>query len=447
MTTLVRTAVSVLAVVAVAGVAGCPAAVVDNEGEGESGAGEGEGESGVGEGEGEFVVGEGEGEGEGAQSEGEGEGESVVVDCDASDIVSGVLGPAPGEVFWQQLGLGGFATGEAALLVLPDGSRVLVDVGNDSHDDDVLDALDEHFAADAGDHHIDAIVLTHHHADHEGALTSLLQDLDVDTVIHRGFVDVTPAANEDLVVEVCDALDGGAQDGALCERSASGCALATLQAPPTSCALPRDVVPGVDIVGADGFFGADSFSRDVHAFLADDSNGENARSVVAVVRHGAFRMVFAGDLTGGGSDTDDVEGFAVSRLGADVAGGVDVLHLSHHARHTSSSQVWLDGLLPNDGHPRTAIAGISTAHINSPHQEVTDAVLDGRLNGGGFWSTGVAVGGVASAGSADVVDAGGGSIRLRTEAGGDRVLVQAVDDNGVVLRTQQITTSRACQPR
>src|SRR5690349_7786688 len=42
------------------------------------------------------------------------------------------LRPTAGELFYVQLGLGGLSTGEAALIVGPDGTRVLVDVGNDS---------------------------------------------------------------------------------------------------------------------------------------------------------------------------------------------------------------------------------------------------------------------------------------------------------------------------
>jgi beta-lactamase superfamily II metal-dependent hydrolase len=82
---------------------------------------------------------------------------------------------------------------------------------------------------------------------------------------------------------------------------------------------------------------------------ADDSNGENARSVTAVLAHGSFRMILAGDLTGGGSDTDDVEAFYLPRLPrvSDLdARGVDVLHASHHGRNTSSSAAWIDALLP-----------------------------------------------------------------------------------------------------
>jgi hypothetical protein len=321
---------------------------------------------------------------------------------------------------------------------LPDGTRFIIDVGNDSHSDDVAEAAVAFF----GDRHVDVVLLTHHHADHEGGLADVLDELDVDLVVHRGYTDLTNAANADVVEALCDAR-ATVDQLEVCVTTRGGCDATSAEAPASSCpGLGRTFGAGaLALLAANGTtVDGVEYRTVVGPLLTDDSNGENARSIVAVLAHGAFRAVYAGDLTGGGSDTDPVEAFLVEQLGPRLP-AADVLHLSHHARDTSSSTAWLRALLPDDGRPRTALAGISTAHVGSPAGSVIENVVP-RLHGGSVFVTRVAPGGDSS----DVVSAEGGSIRVRTEAGGARYLVQAVSDNGDVLRTRRITSGNRCTP-
>jgi hypothetical protein len=98
-------------------------------------------------------------------------------------------------------------------------------------------------------------------------------------------------------------------------------------------------------------------------------------------------------------------------------------------------------LLPADGRPRTAVAGISSAHLGSPHDSVVQQVVD-RLQGGRLFVTRVATGGSATA----VVNADGGTVRVRTTGGGDAYVVQAVGADGNVRSTLQVTSAAACIP-
>jgi hypothetical protein len=98
-------------------------------------------------------------------------------------------------------------------------------------------------------------------------------------------------------------------------------------------------------------------------------------------------------------------------------------------------------VLPDDDRPRTALAGISTAHVGSPAGSVIESVVP-RLHGGNVFVTRVAPGGSGDG----VVSADGGSIRVRTEGGGARYLVQAVDDHGDVVRTLRVTSGTGCTP-
>lgn len=348
---------------------------------------------------------------------------------------SAPLRPAPGELFYAQLGLGGLALGEAALVVGPDGTSVLIDAGNDSHADDVRAAVVDLTGRSAIDH----VLITHFHADHGGGLADLLAELPLTgALIHRGLTDLHPAANADVVTGLCSTLaDHPGAERAMCTAATRPPCAADAWVgtyPAIACdglgaALALGGGAELEIVAGNGTIGVEAIAP----LRTDDGNGENARSLVAVLRHGAFRMLVAGDLTGGGSDTDDVEGFYAPRLPG-LARGVDVLHLGHHGSDTSSSDAWLDRLLPADGRARTAIMGVSTAHLGLPRASVLDAVTAGdRLGGGAMWTTRVAPGGASTAA---LRDADGGRILIATLDGGAAYAIQAVDTNGDVLATQ-----------
>lgn len=353
--------------------------------------------------------------------------------CASRSISSPPLTPLMGELFLAHIGLEGLSIGEATVAQLPDGTRVLIDVGNDSHARDVIAAVDSFFGART----IELMVLTHHHADHEDALPDILDALSVGTMVHRGLTDFTAAANETTVGRVC-AARARTTEVELCTNGLRACDTAAWSVAATGCpGLPYTAGFGaLEILAANGT--ANGMS--LRPLLTQDNNGENARSLVGVLKHGAFRYVFAGDLTGGGSNTDAVEAFMVSQLGARLP-PADVLHLSHHARDTSSSTPWIEHLLPADGRPRHAVAGISSLHVGSPHALVVRAV-EPRLNGGGLFVTRVA----ATGESTGVIDARGGTVRVQTFGGGAGYLIQAVDDTGTVIATHEVSSAGGCVP-
>lgn len=362
---------------------------------------------------------------------------------------SAPLTPAPGELFYAQIGLGGFSLGESALLVGPDGTVVLIDAGNDSHDDDVAAVL----AALTGDTRVDHVVITHFHADHGDGLADLLGRVTLSgRVVHRGFTDLTDAANDATVESLCGELAARPSAAApLCAAAAPApCdpAAWTGTYPAVACdgLSAHDLALGsgarVDFVAANGFIGGERFESAVGPIRTDDGNGENARSVVAVVSHGPFRMLLNGDLTGGGSDTDDVESFYAPRLAEVPAAGVDVLHAGHHGRNTSTNATWVARLLPSDGRSRNAVMGISTAHLGSPHAEVLSNLLDGdRLGEGRAWATRVATGGATAPG---LVHAGGGLVVVATAEGGAAYFVQAIDSSGALIESRAYRSVGAC---
>ncbi len=314
-----------------------------------------------------------------------------------------------GELVIEQIGLTGEAIGEAALVVGPDGTTVLIDVGNDCHADLVIEALERHAAGTEVDH----VLLTHYHADHIGGFDELFEfSLDGDRapvsvreqVLTRGMVDIgAGGANRRELESVCTWADAHADRfGALCEGDTAPCGASAPGGPWLASSCPGLGGALASIPLGEGasltVFAVSGWAPDEEGFVSRihdvddrlDDPGENGRSMVGVIRHGDFAMVFGGDLTGGGKDTPDVEAAVVAsaeREGHPVPpGGVDVVKLNHHGIDSSTGEAWLEWLLPGDGQIRHALVGASSAYLSAPAPAVVERTVP-RLGGGSIWVT------------------------------------------------------------
>ncbi|MBI4125141.1 MAG: MBL fold metallo-hydrolase, partial [Deltaproteobacteria bacterium] len=197
------------------------------------------------------------------------------------------------EEAWAKIIVLDVGQGDAALLIAPSGEALLIDTGPPERGEAaVLAVLSEQSVEQ-----IPYLFISHHHEDHDGSLSALLDNPLFDTA------------------QVIDP-----------ENAEVG---ATLRLGPLS----------IQILGANGQIGGE-------IFLNEEQRGdENALSVALMIEYGAFRYLTSGDLTGGGGDppyeTVDLE----SPL-ADLAGDVDILHVNHHGSHTSTNQNFLDGVTP-----------------------------------------------------------------------------------------------------
>ncbi|MBL8937386.1 MAG: MBL fold metallo-hydrolase [Archangium sp.] len=408
----------------------------------------------------------------GTASAGGASGGGTVVDG-GNEVDAGVLkgpfdagvappGPVRGELTYWQLDLPvGIIpkTGEAGVLVGPDGTIVVIDVGNSNHDDEVRAAVRElntqwltparGYPRTRAPLEIDWMILSHFHADHIGAFEALVTTDPLTItggVVHRGFVDVGGGTNASDFTAMCNKLRGplAAKNVSLCTAAPESACTISTRAQATGCPglLRGDLSRADDDAAMEPSFislgdgarlellGANGYAvqgRSVMAgptFGVTDTNEENGRSVVGLVRHGAFRFLFAGDLSGSGASTEpDVESFIISSNAATLGAlGVDVAHANHHARKTSSNMNWVQAAAPVDGKARNVIAGINTAYVNSPHQETLDAWLTGnRLGDGRFVVTKRA----PAAGTSPLLVDVNGRLVFQTVQGGDGYWLQA----------------------
>lgn len=390
-----------------------------------------------------------------------------------------VIRPAAGELTIIQLALPAGITvrmGEAALIVGPDGTLVLLDVGNSNHDDEVRAAVRElntlyltperGFAARAP-LQVEWVVITHVHGDHAGAFRDLFVATDeplevVHGVVHRGLVDLGGGMNTNDYQELCGGLRGALADReiALCSADeAAPCDFAALGHPHVASACDGLFAGDLSVGGDDGapsfielgggaritLIGANGYASDGERAVAtspfghDTGDEENARSVVGIVEHGDFRYHFGGDLHGRASDGPDTESHLVAIAGPAYYDslGVDVIHAHHHARRTSSNATFVGAAAPADGRSRNVVAGINAAHLGSPFPEVLEAWGGGgRLADGGIWVTEVTAGGATS----DELVIADGPVIVQTIQAGLGYRVQAA---GLALTSRAFRSVRA----
>ena len=202
--------------------------------------------------------------------------------------------------------------GQATLVVSPSGQTLLIDTGWTGFSGRDADRIAE-AAKHAHVKHIDTVLITHHHSDHEGGVPNLLQRLPVNQFLDHG-----------PTVETGEA-----------QLKTYRAYQAAMESHKHNVIKPGDTIPvkGLDVTVL--VAGGEHIKRggEVNPFCAGiprkEETGENTQSAGVLVQFGKFRFLDLGDLT---SDKELALLCPENRVGK-----VDLYLTTHHGAESTKA--------------------------------------------------------------------------------------------------------------
>lgn len=232
--------------------------------------------------------------------------------------------------------------GEATLIVSPTGKTLLIDGGEPGDGSTYIVPLFRQL----GITQLDYMVATHYHSDHYGGLSEVAAAFPPMVAYDSG--NLTAPSNDPnftRYVQTIGAVRQTIRPGTVVDLGGGARA--------TCIVVNGQLISGgrVVITGRQ-----DQFDQ-----------WANSASIGLLVQYGNFDYFVAGDLTGGGINTTDVETTV-----AQLVGDVDVLQLNHHGSRTSSNPTFLTALKAEIG-----IVQLSGADgVRLPTVEVIDRFIN-----------------------------------------------------------------------
>jgi competence protein ComEC len=239
----------------------------------------------------------------------------------------GCVSPRPRELRVTFLDVG---QGDACILESPSGKVLVVDAGGVLHDgeDDQGRRIVAPYLRFRGQNGIDAMILTHPHADHIGGGISLLRRFPTHEVMDDGVDEDHP--------QVSDLIGQAVKSGSQILLARRGQTFDFGDGVVAEVLGPSDTLAGA---------------------------GANNASVVLRVRFGRTAFLLTGDA-------EAPEEREIVNSGQDIA--CDVLKVGHHGSRTSSTQEFLAA-----AHPKIAVISVGKRNLyNHPSPEVVDRLLD-----------------------------------------------------------------------
>ena len=308
--------------------------------------------------------------------------------------------------------------GNAALVVLPDGTTILVDAApaGDAVGQDIARALTP------GPVHLDYALFTHFHSDHVGGLADVATRASIGRVIDRGDVYLRPPDDDPTYARY---------RAAIASRAIPREAIRVGRADQLVAVRDRRAFPTVEIraVAANGEVWTghgDDTARifpPLASLAAEDRPSENMCSIGLRLRYGRFDFFTGGDMPGvpdaGAPAWQSVEA-AVAR----AIGPTDVHVVNHHGSIDPESETFLTTL-------RSTVLILPSWSATHPSQDVLKRMLAPRLYPGtrDIFATTMLEATKESIGArAAQLAADHGHIVVRVEEGGERFRVLVLDE-------------------
>ncbi|OYZ24308.1 MAG: hypothetical protein B7Y39_01245 [Bdellovibrio sp. 28-41-41] len=226
--------------------------------------------------------------------------------------------------------------GDSTFFRTPNGTTMLVDGGKPNRGSDIIATIKKCY----GLTELDYVVLTHFDQDHYGGLYSVLKTFKIQKAVY----------------------DPG--DSVLSDKKLGSSGLIAYQALANDTKKRKVPLLTDDaiVAGDETLFqvlAAGGKVRGLKIPTGTPSN-DNSMSIAIRLQYGTFDYFIAGDLTGGGNNTPDVESPV-----ANIVGNVDILRANHHGSNTSSNSYFLKTLQPEQiivsvgnngyGHPNAQV--------------------------------------------------------------------------------------------
>jgi beta-lactamase superfamily II metal-dependent hydrolase len=359
----------------------------------------------------------------------------VVVPSAQTPAIGGTLPPwTRGTLDFHQISTG---RGNAALVVFPDGTTLLVDAGAAGGTQPIPDteprpngtrtpgAWIADYLQSVGVTRLDYVLLTHFHVDHIGGIGDVGSRIPIATMIDRGDEYLRPPDDDPTFKTYRTFLDAQARSGMTREPIRVG------RADQVVLRRDRGAFPAVETrnVAANGDVWTGHGDEVTHVFpplaslSADDRPSENMCSIGIRVRYGRFDLFTGGDMPGvpdaGAPAWQSVES-AVAR----AVGPTDVHVANHHGSIDPESELFLTTL-------RSAVIILPSWSPTHPSQDALKRMMASRLYPGprDIFATLLRAPTRTSIGSrADGLKADHGHIVVRVSAGGDSYRVYVLDD-------------------
>jgi beta-lactamase superfamily II metal-dependent hydrolase len=267
-------------------------------------------------------------------------------------------------------------TGDATLVISPDGHGVLIDAGNNGRGNDPILEYMNRSKENGRPITLDYSIVTHYDADHLGGMDEVLKKKHPQIAVYdRGDTNLRPFVRNKLgncaginLDELEGAVNWGTAPSKFCKSPSKGvtCKIAQYYTEAIAGGKRQSLKAGDEITLDHGLkltvlisnaTDIDGNSVNVYTPGRRGDCGENDLSIGLLLEYGDFRYLIAGDLTGDiGEKVADIE-----ELIKDDAANVDVYHVNHHGAKTSSSKDFMDAIKPTVaivsnggqfGHPR-----------------------------------------------------------------------------------------------